>query len=330
MNTLLLFSVVPAQMWLQVVVLIVSIAIVMWGASLLTQGAVGLAERMGIPQIVIGLTIVAMGTSMPELFVSLVSAINDTPDLAVGNIVGSNIFNALAIVGCAAMVAPISILKGTVRKDIPFAMIASITLLLMCLDSHISRVDAAIMFGLFVVYMYFTLRSGQEEQPDAESATEDKATAPMKVVKGIVLVIVGLALLILGSSVFVDNASAIARSLGVSEAVIGLTIVACGTSLPELATSVVAALKGNSGIAIGNVLGSNVFNILMILGVTGLVSPMAMQGITQVDLTVMIVAMILLWLFSFTRYRIERWEGAFLTLSFIGYLVWLLMPYMGA
>lgn len=142
--------------------------------------------------------------------------------------------------------------------------------------------------------------------------------------------IVGLALLILGSSVFVDNASAIARSLGVSEAVIGLTIVACGTSLPELATSVVAALKGNSGIAIGNVLGSNVFNILMILGVTGLVSPMAMQGITQVDLTVMIVAMILLWLFSFTRYRIERWEGAFLTLSFIGYLVWLLMPYMGA
>ena len=329
MNTLLLFSMVPAQMWLQVVVLIVSIALVMWGASLLTKGAVGIAERMGIPQIVIGLTIVAMGTSMPEFFVSLVSALNGTPDLAVGNIVGSNIFNALFIVGCAAIVAPISILKGTVRKDIPFAMIASITLLLMCLDSHISRIDAGIMLVLFIVYMYFTLKTGQEEQPAEEAVTEEKAAAPMNTLKGIALVVAGLALLILGSSVFVDNASAIARSLGVSEAVIGLTIVACGTSLPELATSVVAALKGNSGIAIGNVLGSNVFNILAILGVTGLVSPMAMQGITQVDLAVMVVAMILLWLFSFTRLRIERWEGGLLALSFIGYLVWLLMPYMG-
>jgi cation:H+ antiporter len=329
MNTLLLFSMVPSQMWLQAVVLIVSIGFVMWGASLLTQGAVGLAERMGIPQIVIGLTIVAMGTSMPEFFVSLVSAINGTPDLAVGNIVGSNIFNALFIVGCAAIVAPISILKGTVRKDIPFAMIASITLLLMCLDAKISRIDAGIMFVLFIVYVYFTLKSGQEEQSAGEAAIEEKPAAPMNALKGGVLLLIGLALLVFGSSVFVDNASAIARSLGVSEAVIGLTIVACGTSLPELATSVVAALKGNSGIAIGNVLGSNVFNILGILGITGLVSPMAMQGITQVDLTVMVVAMILLWLFSFTRLRVERWEGGLLALTFIGYLVWLLMPYMG-
>mgnify|MGYP003603810177 CR=1 FL=1 len=329
MSTLFLFTFAPPQMWLQVVILVVGIAVVLWGADLLTKGAVGLAERMGIPQIVIGLTIVAMGTSMPEFFVSLMSAINGTPDLAVGNIVGSNIFNSLSIVGCAAMVAPITILHTTVRKDIPFAMIASITLLMMCLDSHISRLDAAILFAMFIIFMVFTVRGSKEDTPAAPTASDAPVAAPMGVGKGVALVVLGLAILILGSNAFVDNASAIARSLGVSEAVIGLTIVACGTSLPELATSVVAARRGNSGIAIGNVLGSNVFNILMILGLTGLVSPMAMQGITQTDLSVMVVSMILLWLFSYTRYRIERWEGGALALAFVAYLVWLLMPYLG-
>lgn len=325
MYTLVLFSMVPQQMWLQVLILVAGIAVVLEGADLLTKGAVGLAERMGIPQIVIGLTIVAMGTSMPEFFVSLMSAINGTPDLAVGNVVGSNIFNALLIVGCAAVVAPITILRATVRKDIPFALVASAVLLMMCLDGNVNRLDALLLLALFLIFMTITLRGARQDGVEqGENKETGPANPPMRPLKAVALLTVGLAALILGSDVFVDNASAVARTLGVSDAIIGLTIVACGTSMPELATSVVAASRGNSGIAIGNVLGSNVFNILLILGITGMVSPMVMQGITQTDLSVMVVSMILLWLFSFTKLRIERWEGAVLTLVFVGYMIYLI------
>ena len=248
-----LFSFAPTQTWLQVLLLVIGIIVVIKGADWLTSGAVGMAERIGVPQIIIGLTIVAMGTSMPEFFVSLLSAINGTPDLAVGNIVGSNIFNALLIVGCAAMVAPITIQHTTVKKDIPVAVFASLLLMGMTLDGHISRIDAAILFGVFIAYIGITLRGAKTEDD-----TADEEKKPMPVLKAVMLVVVGLAGLVIGSDVFVDNATSIAHTMGISDAVIGLTIVAGGTSLPELATSVVAAKKGNSGIAIGNVLGSNV------------------------------------------------------------------------
>lgn len=323
MRELLLMTFAPAQTWLQVLLLIIGIIVVLKGADLLTAGAVGMAERIGVPQIIIGLTIVAMGTSMPEFFVSLMSAINGTPDLAVGNIVGSNIFNALLIVGCAAMVAPITIQKSTVKKDIPVAVFASVLLMAMTLDGHISRIDAAILFIVFIAYMWITLRGAKHGGAEEPSAQEKKK--PMNVGKAVLLIVIGLVCLVLGSDVFVDNATAIAHAMGISDAVIGLTIVAGGTSLPELATSVVAAKKGNSGIAIGNVLGSNVFNILMILGVTGLITPMTISGITMVDLSMMVISMILLWLFSFTKYRIQRWEGVVLTVIFIGYISWLIV-----
>lgn len=313
-----LFSFAPTQTWLQVLLLVIGIIVVIKSADWLTSGAVGMAERIGVPQIIIGLTIVAMGTSMPEFFVSLMSAINGTPDLAVGNIVGSNIFNALLIVGCAAMVAPITIQHTTVKKDIPVAVFASLLLMGMTLDGHISRIDAAILFGVFIAYIGITLRGAKTEDD-----TADEEKKPMPVLKAVMLVVVGLAGLVIGSDVFVDNATSIAHTMGISDAVIGLTIVAGGTSLPELATSVVAAKKGNSGIAIGNVLGSNVFNILMILGITGLITPMTISGITVIDLAMMVISMILLWLFSFTKYRIERWEGVVLTAIFIGYITWL-------
>lgn len=316
-----LFSFAPTQTWLQVLLLVIGIIVVIKGADWLTSGAVGMAERIGVPQIIIGLTIVAMGTSMPEFFVSLMSAINGTPDLAVGNIVGSNIFNALLIVGCAAMVAPIAIQRTTVKKDIPVAVFASLLLMGMTLDGQISRIDAAILFVIFLAYLWITLRGAKTE----EGAGQEEEKKPMPVLKAGILVIIGLACLIFGSDVFVDNATAIAHAMGISDAVIGLTIVAGGTSLPELATSVVAAKKGNSGIAIGNVLGSNVFNILMILGVTGLITPMTISGITVVDLSMMVISMILLWLFSFTKYRIERWEGVLLAAIFIGYISWLVV-----
>ena len=310
-------------MILNVLFILVGIVLVLWGADRLTDGAVAVAEKMKMPQIVIGLTIVAMGTSMPEFCVSLVSALKGTTDLAVGNIVGSNIFNTLLIVGVSAWVAPMTILKSTVRKDIPFALFASVILLIMCLDGNISRLDAGILFVLFLVFMYVTLKGAKTKDDDATAKTdpiEDKKK-PMAAWLSIVWIIVGLACLIGGSNLFVEGATKVAEHIGVSEAVIGLTIVAGGTALPELATSVVSARKGNSGIAIGNVLGSNVFNILAILGVTGVITPMHLQGITMLDLSMMVVSTLLVWLFSFTKYKIARWEGIVLTIVFIGYMV---------
>ena len=310
-------------MILNVLFILVGIVLVLWGADRLTDGAVAVAEKMKMPQIVIGLTIVAMGTSMPEFCVSLVSALKGTTDLAVGNIVGSNIFNTLLIVGVSAWVAPMTILKSTVRKDIPFALFASVVLLIMCLDGNISRLDAGILFVLFLVFMYVTLKGAKTKDDDTTAKTEsiEDKKKPMAAWLSIVWIIVGLACLIGGSNLFVEGATKVAEHIGVSEAVIGLTIVAGGTSLPELATSVVSARKGNSGIAIGNVLGSNVFNILAILGVTGVITPMHLQGITMLDLSMMVVSTLLVWLFSFTKYKIARWEGVVLTIVFIGYMV---------
>lgn len=315
----LLFSFAPETMWAQVVLLIFGIVVVLKSADWLTNGAVGLATKLGISQIVIGLTIVAIGTSMPEFFVSIVSAIKGTPDLAVGNIVGSNIFNVLLIVGVAATVAPIAIQRATVRRDIPIAIVASIMLTFMMLDDNISRIDALILFAAFIAFIWITLRNSKNDANEKDASTA-------KVIptwKSVLFIIFGLVGLVLGSNIFVDNASSLAHGWGISDAVIGLTIVAGGTSLPELATSAVAARKGDSGIAIGNVLGSNVFNILMILGLTGIISPMHIQNITYIDMAVMVISMVLFWLFSFTKLRVERWEGCVLIACFLGYITWL-------
>ena len=315
----LLFSFAPEIMWAQVLLLIFGIVVVLKSADWLTNGAVGLATKLGISQIVIGLTIVAIGTSMPEFFVSIVSAIKGTPDLAVGNIVGSNIFNVLLIVGVAATVAPIAIQRATVRRDIPIAIVASIMLTFMMLDDNISRIDALILFAAFIAFIWITLRNSKNNANEKDASTE-------KVIptwKSVLFIIFGLVGLVLGSNIFVDNASSLAHGWGISDAVIGLTIVAGGTSLPELATSAVAARKGDSGIAIGNVLGSNVFNILMILGLTGIISPMHIQNITYIDMAVMVISMALFWLFSFTKLRVERWEGCVLIACFLGYITWL-------
>ena len=308
-------------MIVNILMIIAGVVLVLWGADRLTDGAVALAERMEIPQIVIGLTIVALGTSAPEFCVSLVSALKGTADLAVGNVVGSNIFNTMLIVGVAAMVAPMTILPSTIRKDVPVALVASVALTVMVLmDGDLSRVDAALLFVGFLAFMWVTLRGAK-----GSHAIEQEQAAPRgySVLKSVGLLVLGLACLVVGSNIFVDGATSVAQTLGVSEAVIGLTIVAGGTSLPELATSVVAARKGNSGIAIGNVLGSNVLNILLILGAAGLICPMQVQGITLVDFAMMTGSMLLLWLFSYTKLTVARWEGAVLTAIFLGYMGWL-------
>lgn len=367
------------SMAINIVLLVLGVIIVLKGADWLTDGAVNIATRFGVSQMVIGLTIVAMGTSMPEFCVSMVSALKGTPDLAVGNVVGSNTLNTLLIVGCSALVAPIMVKRSSVKRDIPFAVVASLLMLLFCLDGAIGRVDAAVLFAGFCLFMFVTLKyaktteehaatvatsgaamataavastsvsetpTSQTSAPEASTSQNSAPEAPTSqtsapeasvsqtsapeasvasMLKAVVMLVVGLLCLIAGSNMFVDNASFVASSLGVSDAVIGLTIVAGGTSLPELATSMVSAKKGNSDIAIGNVIGSNVFNILMIIGITGLVKPMHIAGITTLDLIMMLASMLLMWFFCRTTYKVKRWEGAVLTIVYLAYLTWLIM-----
>ena len=360
------------SMAINIVLLVLGVIIVLKGADWLTDGAVNIATRFGVSQMVIGLTIVAMGTSMPEFCVSMVSALKGTPDLAVGNVVGSNTLNTLLIVGCSALVAPIMVKRSSVKRDIPFAVVASLLMLLFCLDGAIGRVDAAVLFAGFCLFMFVTLKyakttegpaaavatsgaamatasasstsvsetptsqtsapEASTSQPSSSEASSSGTSAPKasqasgtSMLKAVVMLVVGLLCLIAGSNMFVDNASFVASSLGVSDAVIGLTIVAGGTSMPELATSMVSAKKGNSDIAIGNVIGSNVFNILMIIGITGLVKPMHIAGITTLDLIMMLASMLLMWFFCRTTYKVKRWEGAVLTIIYLAYLTWLIM-----
>lgn len=306
-----------------VVLIILGVVMVLHGAGKLTDGACALARRMGVPQIVVGLTVVALGTSMPEFFVSLVSALKGTPDLAVGNVVGSNIFNTMLTVGVAAAVSPIVVSRSTVRKDIPFGVISAIVFVLLCIDGNVSRFDGLILFAGFILFMAYTLVVARKDAAHEEEMQSD-ATAQMSVFKSLLFVFIGLAELVIGGDVFVVGATDVARYLGIGEGVIGLTIVAGGTSLPELATTLVAARKGQAAIAIGNVIGSNVFNILMIAGVTSLITPLCIEGITMTDMSVMLFGAVLLWFMSYTKYTIERWEGILLTALFVAYMVWLI------
>ena len=324
-------------MLLKLIFIIVGIALVIWGADRLTEGASSLARGMRVPEIIIGLTIVAAGTSAPELFVSLVAAFKGTADLAVGNVIGSNIFNTMLIVGCSALVAPMVVAKSTVKKDIPFAVIAAMLLFMLCFDdmdsphlwgNEISRSDGFILLTGFLAFMIYTFNAAKKEglMPTPEELDENSELPKdySKLWRNLSLIVLGLACLIIGSNLFVDAASYVAYRYGVRQSVVGLTIVAGGTSMPELATSVVAAYKGRSAIAIGNVIGSNVFNILMILGLTAVVHPLRIMGITIIDLMMMLVSVGLVWLFAFTKYSVSRREGFVLVAGFLAYMAWLL------
>lgn len=319
--------------------IIIGVALVIWGADRLTEGASSLARGMRVPEIVIGLTIVAAGTSAPELFVSLVSALKGTSDLAVGNVIGSNIFNTLLIVGCSAAVAPIAVAPNTVKKDIPFAIVASLMFFILCFDdmssphlwgNEITRQDGLILLVGFLAFMFYTFRmainSGElklrEEELGVEPVKEPRDYSHLW--RNLAWIVIGLACLIGGSNLFVDSATYVAHRFGIRQSIVGLTIVAGGTSLPELATSVVAAYKGRSAIAIGNVIGSNVFNILLILGVTAVIHPLRIMGITIVDLMVMLISIGLMWLFAITKYYVSRREGWLLILSYVAYMGWLI------
>ena len=285
--------------------------LILLGANGLTDGAASVAKRFRIPPIVIGLTIVAFGTSAPELTVSVSSALKGSADIAIGNVVGSNIFNTLMIVGCTALFAPIVITRNTLRKEIPLCILSSIVLLICANDvfldkapeNILNRVDGLLLLCFFVIFMGYTFAIAskpvtmeqQAEHPVIEEETEIKSLPWWQ---SILYIIGGLAALIYGGQLFVDGATGIARNPGVSESIIGLTLVAGGTSLPELATSIVAALKKNPEIAIGNVIGSNLFNIFFVLGCSASITPLHLSGITNFDLFTLVGSGILLWLFG--------------------------------
>lgn len=312
---------------MDIVALIGGLLLILVGANALTDGAASVAKRFNISSLVIGLTIVAFGTSAPELTVSIVSALKGSADMAIGNVVGSNIFNTLMIVGCTAAIVPIGMNKGTLSKEIPLCILASVVLFICGNDvlingaaqNTISSSDGMLLLCFFAIFLGYTFAIARDGNSEAEIKL-------MPVWKSSLFILGGLVGLIYGGQFFVNGASGIARSLGVSESIIGLTLVAGGTSLPELATSVVAALKKNPEMAIGNVIGSNLFNIFFVLGCSATISPLNMQGITNIDLGVLIGSCVLLYLFGlFIRKRtITRVEGIVMVLCYIAYTAYLI------
>lgn len=321
-------------MLLNIFFLLLGLVLILVGANALTDGASAIARRWGVSDLVIGLTVVAFGTSAPELTISIISAINGSTAMAIGNVVGSNIFNVLVIIGVTALFAPIKVERGIMTNEIPLVILSALVLLTMgngpLLDgtAHplISRVDGIILLLFFAIFMRYTFAQAKS---GASESTENAETGskPMPLWKAIVWVLGGLAGLIYGGDRFVAGASGIASDFGVSDAIIGLTIVAAGTSLPELATSVTAALKGKSGMAIGNVIGSNIFNIFLVLGATATVRPLGFGDIGNPDLLVLTGACMLFWIFGwfFKERTITRVEGGLMTLCYIGYIAALIV-----
>ncbi len=302
-------------MWIDILWLIVGLGLILFGADWLTDGASALAKRWGMSDLLVGLTIVAFGTSAPELVISVISSISDNPGIAIGNVVGSNIFNIFVIIGITALFKPIKIEKSIMTKDIPLVIIASIALLVMGnadlagVDGSriLSRADGIILLLFFAIFMRHSFSVAYDSTltiPQAEVVEINKTEKETALWKAILMVVSGLAALVFGGDRFVDGASGIAAGLGVSDAVIGLTIVAAGTSLPELAASLAAALKGKPGLAIGNVIGSNIFNIFLILGVSSIIRPLPFGNVDNIDLLTMTVAAFLFWAFGW--WIIER------------------------
>ncbi|MGL4520110.1 MAG: calcium/sodium antiporter [Phocaeicola sp.] len=311
--------------------LLIGLAAILGGANALTDGSAAIAKRFNLSDLVIGLTIVALGTSAPELVISLFSAINGSAEMAIGNVVGSNIFNVLMIVGCTALVVPIQMGKGMLSKELPLVLLSSLVLVVCANDiwlegsatNIISRGDGILLLFFFLIFMRYTFAIAHN-QPEGEVVEGE--VKRMSMGKAILFVLAGLVGLIVGGKLFVDGATGIARMLGVSESVIGLTLVAGGTSLPELATSLVAALKKNPGIALGNVIGSNLFNVFLVLGCSSVCSPLPLGGITNFDLAVLTLSTLLFWIVGrFFKHRtITRYEGVLMILCYIAYTVYLI------
>lgn len=317
---------------MNVILLIVGLVLIMFGANYLTDGSAALARRLHISEFIVGLTIIAIGTSMPELVVSVISAIRGSGDMAIGNVTGSNLFNGLLILGITTLIRPVSLTSDNIKKDIPLGILASIVMLVVCCDTllgsdlhnNIGRDEGIIMLLLFIIFICYTIFSNP--QPEFEEVATVVEQRPMPIWLMLIMILGGLGGLIFGGNLFQSSAVEIARTLGVSESTIAITLLAGGTSLPELAASVVSALKGKAEMAMGNVLGSNISNIFLVLGASATITPLSLGGITMVDLLTVLGASILLWItaFSFQRNKIDRPEGVILVLAYVVYIVYMI------
>ena len=315
-------------MILNILLLIIGLALVVGGANFLTDGAASIAKRFRLSDLVIGLTVLAFGTSAPELTVSLMAALKGSADIAIGNVIGSNIFNILAIVGITALIMPLTMSNSTIRIEIPLTILSSAVLFFMANDrlfdmageNVITRTEGFVLLAFFLIFLFYTFNMSKGEESPGQVR---QFALPLS----IIMVIGGLVALVFGGDLFVDNAAMLAGRMGVSESVVAITIVAGGTSLPELVTTLVAAIKKRPGMAIGNIVGSNLFNILLILGVSSSISSIRIQGITVVDYGIFILSAILLYVFGlfFGDKTIKRFEGSILLSLFICYTVYLLM-----
>lgn len=319
-------------MIIDIILLIVGLVLILGGANYLTDGAAAVARRFGMSDLMVGLTIVAFGTSAPELTISIMSAIDGNTGIAIGNVVGSNIFNTLIIIGAVAVARPMKITGGIMSNEIPLVVLSAAALLAMgsskWLDVTtpvISRVDGILLLLFFAIFMRYVFSQSKQKMPETSENSNETKPVQTALWTSVIFIIGGLAALIYGGDLFVDKASAIASSLGVSDAIIGLTIVAMGTSLPELATSLTAAIKGNSGIAIGNVIGSNIFNIFLVLGCSATIRPLPFGAISEIDLLVLFASCVLFWIFGwfFGNRTINRAEGGLLVAGYIAYMIYL-------
>lgn len=307
------------------VTLVLAFVLIIVGATLLTDGSVALAKRLNVPEFIVGLTIVAVGTSMPELTVSLLSALAGKGDMAIGNVVGSNAFNTLMILGVCALFSPLTFTKSNIRRDIPICILATLALLVVTLfNQDINRLEGAILLLGYIVMVVFMIRA-EKRAMLAEAQPVDQDAKPVKLMpmwRVPIWILAGLAGLIYGGELFVSSASDIARSWGVSEAVIAITLVAGGTSMPELASSLVSVLKGNTSLALGNVLGSNIANILLILGACSTVTPLTMGGVAMSDIYIVVASTFVLMLSALVigRDKLTRFEGVVFVLCYAVYV----------
>lgn len=310
--------------------LIIGLALLIKGADYFVDGASSIANLLRVPPLLIGLTIVAFGTSSPEAAVSIAAALEGTAGVAVGNVVGSNIFNITFIIGITAFIAPLKVESTTLRKEIPFTLLASVALLVLMSDAAlqlltqntITRSDGLILLLFFAIFMYYIFEMARNSK---QNGTEENGDAKnLSWGKNIIFTVAGLAGIILGGTLVVNSSTDIAISLGMSETLVGLTIVAVGTSLPELITSITAALKKQSEIALGNIVGSNIFNILFVLGTSSVISPLPIDGKLFFDVILMILLTIVLFFFSLSHYKIGKKEGLFLAITYIGYMIYII------
>lgn len=309
---------------INLILLLIGLGLVVLGADWLVNGASSIARRAGISEFVIGLTIVGFGTSCPELVVSLTGAIEGNSDISVGNVVGSNIFNALFILGLTALVLPVGMTDKNRRIDIPITLVVTILLVVLGITGSmsgpvISRWEGVVMLLVFSVYLFYCFKS------DSKDELSETQQAILSFPKAIALTLTGLAGLFFGGDLFVDSATALARQIGVSDKFIAVTILAGGTSLPELATSLTAAIRGKEQLALGNILGSNVFNAMLILGLSSIITPLSFASMTIVDIAALILSSVLLLIWAYTgrRNRIDRWEGTAMLLCYVAYNVFL-------